>query len=312
MKVLFADTTHPSLPELLQKAGFEVHENVCTTKNDCMQIIQDYDGIIIRSKFIIDKPFLTKARKLKFIGRVGAGMENIDKEEAEALGIKCFNSPEGNRNAVAEHALGMLLSLKNNLIKAHSEVIKGKWLREANRGIELKNRTIGLVGFGNTGSTFAKKLRGMEMQILAYDKYKNNYAPDYVKETTMEDIFHEADIVSFHIPLSEETRFLANEKFFNSFRKPITFINTSRGKNLDTASLVNAMKKGKVNGACLDVLEYEAVSFENLHKEQLPEPFEYLINSEKVVLSPHIAGWTHESNVLLSSILAEKIITFIA
>ncbi|PLX23712.1 MAG: hydroxyacid dehydrogenase, partial [Salinivirgaceae bacterium] len=279
-------------------------------KEECLQIIDQYDGIIIRSKFIIDDPFLEKATKLKFIGRVGAGMENIDVEAAEKRGIKCFNSPEGNRDAVGEQALGMLLALQNNLIRANSEVRNGIWRREENRGAEIKGKTIGIIGFGNMGSTFAKKLQGMEMQILAYDKYKKNYAPAYVKETSLEKLFKESDIISLHVPLTEETRFMVNDDFLKRFSKQIIVINTARGKVLQTEALVKAMKSGKVTGACLDVLEYEATSFENLFSEKLPEAFEYLKNSERVILSPHIAGWTHESNVKLSSILAEKIIEY--
>lgn len=311
MIVLFADSTHPSLPELFIKAGFDVHENKCSNREECLAIIDQYDGIIIRSKFIIDKPFLEKATNLKFIGRVGAGMENIDLEAAEAKGVKCFNSPEGNRDAVGEQALGMLLALQNNLIKANSEVRNGIWRREENRGVEMKGKTLGIIGFGNMGSTFAKKLQGMEMHILAYDKYKTNYAPDYVKETTLKEIFAESDILSLHIPLTDETYFMVNDDFLSRFAKPIVVINTARGKVLKTSALVNAMKTGSVTGACLDVLEYEATSFENLFLEKLPEPFEYLKNSDRVILSPHIAGWTHESNVKLSSMLAEKIIEYV-
>ena len=210
MRVLFADCTHPSLPELFIEAGYEVHENKCSNKEECLHIIDQYDGIIIRSKFIIDDPFLEKATKLKFIGRFGAGMENIDVEAAEKRGIKCFNSPEGNRDAVGEQALGMLLALQNNLIRANTEVKNGIWKREENRGIEIKGKTLGIIGFGNMGSTFAKKLQGMEMQILAYDKYKTNYAPDYVKETTLEEVIEQSDILSFHVPLTEETCFMIN------------------------------------------------------------------------------------------------------
>jgi D-3-phosphoglycerate dehydrogenase len=310
MKVLFADSTHPTLPDLLENEGYIVHENKCENKEECLQIIDQYEGIIIRSKFIIDEPFLEKATKLKFIGRVGAGMENIDVEAAEKRGIKCFNSPEGNRDAVGEQALGMLLALQNNLIRANTEVKNGIWRREENRGVEIKGKTIGIIGFGNMGSTFAKKLQGMEMQILAYDKYKKKYAPDYVIETNLERIFKESDIISLHVPLTDETRFMVNDDFLKQFRNQIIVINTARGKVLQTEALVNAMKSGKVTGACLDVLEYEATSFENLFSEKLPEAFEFLKNSERVILSPHIAGWTHESNVKLSSLLAEKIIEY--
>ncbi len=308
MKILFADTTHPALPEQLAAAGFEIEQSRCKTKEECLAIIDQYEGVIIRSKFIIDEELLAKATKLKFIGRVGAGMENIDVNAAESRGIKCFNSPEGNRNAVGEHALGMLLALQNNLLRANVEVSRGQWRREANRGIELKNKTIGIVGFGNTGSAFAKKLSGMEMRILAFDKYKTNYAPDYVHETDLQTLFQECDIISFHIPLTDETLFMVDRDFLNAFHKPIVLINTSRGKIVKTRHLVDGLKNDKIKGACLDVLEYEAVSFEHLHKKALPEEFRYLCESDKVILSPHIAGWSHESNIKLSSVLAEKII----
>lgn len=308
MRILFVDTTHPSLPELLTEAGFEVHEARCRTKEECIRIVEPYEGIIIRSKFLIDEEFLKKAVNLKFIGRVGAGMENIDVDAAEQRGIKCFNSPEGNRNAVGEHALGMLLALQNNLFRANDEVSRGIWRRESNRGIELFGKTIGLIGFGNTGSAFAKKLVGMEMRILAYDKYKTDYAPDYVMETDLEQIFEESDVVSFHVPLTSETHNMGREDFFKSFQKPVVVINTSRGKVVKTRDLVTAIKSGSVSGACLDVLEYESVSFEHLHKKALPQEFRFLCESDKVILSPHIAGWTVESNIKLSSALAEKII----
>lgn len=308
MNVLFVDSTHPALPDLLLNAGFQIHEPNFATKEEYLQIIHKFDGVIIRSKFKIDEDFFKKATLLKFIGRVGAGMENIDLDAAQQYGVKCFNSPEGNRDAVGEQALGMLLSLQNNLIRANEEVKNGIWRREENRGVELKGKTIGIIGFGNMGSTFAKKLQGFEMNILAYDKYKMNYAPEYVKEVSLSEIYEYSDIVSIHVPLTDETHYLCDELFFDSFKKTIIIVNTARGKVLKTAALVSALKSGKVHAACLDVLEYEALSFENLYKKDLPEDFKYLAENERVLLTPHIAGWTHESNVKLSSTLAEKII----
>ncbi|MDA3865194.1 MAG: NAD(P)-dependent oxidoreductase [Salinivirgaceae bacterium] len=308
MNVLFADTTHPALPTLLSEAGFVVDEGKCTDKEACLAIIDRYDGIIIRSKFIIDRPFLDKATNLKFIGRVGAGMENIDTEYARQRGVLCFNSPEGNRDAVGEQTVGMLLMLQNNLLRANSEVKNGIWKREENRGVEIGGKTIGIIGFGNMGSTVAKKLRGFDMNILAYDKYKTNYAPDYVTETNLKTLFQQCDVVSIHVPLTEETHYMCNTEFFNAFEKPIVFINTARGKVLKTSALVHAMEQGKVVGACLDVLEYEAVSFENIYREKLPADFQYLCDNERAILSPHIAGWTQESNIKLSSLLAKKIV----
>jgi len=307
MKILFIDSTHPLLPKLLEDAGFKC-DLLTSMKNkeEYLAIISNYDGCIIRSKFYIDSDFLDHAVRLKFIGRVGSGMESIDVKAAESRGIVCLNSPEGNSDAVAEHAIGMLLSLFNNLHKADSEVRIGKWLREDNRGVELGSKTIGIIGFGNVGSAFAEKLSGFRCKILAYDKYKTNYAPDYVQEVDYETICKQADVVSFHVPLTSETKYMANQRFFDNCKNGVYIINTSRGKVLETSALVKAMKSGKVSGACLDVIEYEQVSFENL--SSVNPDFEWLCKSDRVILTPHIAGWTHESNIKLSTILADKII----
>ncbi len=306
-KVLFIDTTHPYLMQSLENMGFECHYFPGYTRDDFKRIAGEYEGIIIRSKIKLDKEFLQEASKLKFIGRVGAGMENIDEAYAEQKGISCLNAPEGNRDAVAEQAVGMLLMLLNNLLKADSEVRKGIWLREENRGIELGGKTVGIIGYGNTGSAFAKKLKGFDVNILAYDKYKTGFGNDPVHEVTLENLFEESDIVSLHVPLTEETTYMVNSTFINRFKKPFFLINTSRGKVVNTADLVAALEKGKVRGACLDVLEYEGLSFENLPQEQLPEPFYKLTAMKNVVLSPHIAGWTHESHYKLAAVLVEKI-----
>lgn len=307
MNILFIDSTHPLLPKLLEEAGFKCDQlTSMKSKDEYLPIISNYDGCIIRSKFFIDSEFLDHATKLKFIGRVGSGMESIDVKAAEARGIVCLNSPEGNRDAVAEHAIGMLLSLFNNLSKADSEVRIGKWLREENRGIELGSKTVGVIGFGNVGSAFAEKLSGFRCKILAYDKYKTNYAPDYVQEVDFETICKQADIISFHVPLTSETKYMANQHFFDNCKDGAYIINTSRGKVLETSALVKAIKSRKVRGACLDVLEYEQISFENL--SSVNPDFEWLCKSDRVVLTPHIAGWTHESNIKLSTILADKII----
>lgn len=309
MRVLFIDSTHVRLPEKLKKTGFDVHYLPDTPIKDIVKIIPDYEGIIIRSKIKIDKSILDSALNLKFIGRVGAGLENIDVEYAESKGIKCFNSPEGNRDAVGEQALGMLLALFNNILKADLEVRDGKWIREGNRGLEIKGKTVGIVGYGNMGSAFAQRLKGFETKVIAYDKYKFNYSDENVIEKSLEDIYEQTDILSLHVPLTEETRYMINDEFINRFKKNIYIINTARGKVLKTADLVKNMKSGKVLGAALDVLEYEQISFENLHSDdKLPEAFQYIINSNKVVLTPHIAGWTQESNIKLSEFLADKII----
>jgi D-3-phosphoglycerate dehydrogenase len=310
LKVLFVDSTHPRLPEMLYNAGFDVEYNPeKVTADNIKKIIPNYDGIIIRSKVKFDKDLIDLAKNLKFIGRVGAGLENIDVEYAESKGIKSYNSPEGNRDAVGEQALGMLLSLFNNILRADSEVRNGKWIREGNRGLEIKGKTIGIIGCGNMGSAFAQRLKGFEANVIAYDKYKFNYTNEFVTEKTLEELFEQTDILSLHVPLTDETRFMINDDFINRFKKDIYIINTARGKVLKTDDLVKNMKSGKVLGAALDVLEYEQTSFENLHSgNDLPEAFQYLIKSNKVVLTPHIAGWTQESNVKLSEFLAEKII----
>lgn len=307
-KVLLIDTVHPALNEILSSKGMLCDLDNTSSKEEILLKIQNYVGIVIRSRFKIDKDFLDKAKHLKFIARAGAGMENIDVPYAESFGIKCIHAPEGNRDAVGEHALGMLLMLFNNLKRADSEVRNGIWKREENRGYELKGKTVGIIGYGNMGSAFAQRLKGFDVEVLVFDKYKKNFGNEFIKESTLEELFEKVDVLSLHIPLTDETKYMVNSVFFNSFKKPIYVINTARGKVLNTADLVEAIKNKKVLGACLDVLEYESVSFENIDAEKLPEPFKYLINSDKVILSPHIAGWTHESHVKISQVLAEKIL----
>ncbi len=307
MKILFIDSNHSLLHEMLEKAGHTCDLNYHWTKEEIVNNIHLYDGIVIRSKIKITKDIIDKAVNLKFIARAGAGMENIDVSYAESKGIKCLHAPEGNRDAVAEHAIGMLLSIFNNLIRANKEVREGKWIREGNRGVELMGKTIGIIGYGNMGSAFADRLKGFGVKVLVYDKYKKNFGSDFIIETTLKQIFEEADVVSLHTPLTDETHYLMNDIFINNFKKNIYIINTARGKCLNTADLVKNIKSGKVLGACLDVLEYEVVSFENIDAANLPEPFQYLAQSEKVIFSPHIAGWTHESNEKIARILADKI-----
>ncbi len=310
-KVLFVDTAHPVLRQELEKMGFQCDFFPTYSRNEFEKIVGDYTGIIIRSKIKLDSHFLSHAAKLRFIGRVGAGMENIDTVFAAQKGIVCLNAPEGNRDAVGEQAVGMLLALFNNLIKADAEVRKGIWLREENRGLEIGGKTIGILGYGNTGSSFARKLRGFDVHILAYDKYKTGFGNAFVTEVSLETLFEKAEIISLHVPLTEETRYMVNTGFFRRFKHPIYLINTSRGKVVDTAALVQALETGKVRGACLDVLEYEGLSFENLEKESLPEPFQKLTTMQNVLLSPHIAGWTHQSLYKLGAVLAEKVSAFL-
>lgn len=308
MKVLFIDTVHSALEEKLFEHGYQVEHYTGWNREECLSRLSGIHGVVIRSKFKIDAEFLNHAPQLKFIARAGAGMENIDVLEAERRGVVCIHSPEGNRDAVGEHAIGMLLMLLNHLKRADLEVRQGIWKRAENRGTEIMGKTIGVIGYGNTGSRFVKKLMGFDARILVYDKYKKSFAEFWFEETDMETIWNESDIVSLHVPLTEETFYLVNEAFIHRFKKPFVLINTSRGKVVKTADLVKALQSGKITGACLDVLEYESVSFEKLDQEKLPDDFKYLLQAENVILTPHIAGWTHESNRKMSEILAEKII----
>lgn len=306
-KVLFIDTVHPLIGQELENMGFQCDYFENYLLPDYERIIYDYEGIIIRGKIRLDEKLLGKAQKLKFIARIGAGMENIDVEFAEKNGITCLNAPEGNRDAVGEHALGMLLMLLNHLRRADQEVRKGVWIREGNRGVEIQGKTVGIIGYGNMGSAFAQRLAGFDATVLAYDKYKFGYSSRFVRESTLEELMELADILSLHVPLTDETIWMVDEDFISKFKKPIWLINTSRGKVVRTASLVNGLKTGKVLGAALDVLEYEKLSFEDIHRANLPEDFKYLIQSDQVVLSPHIAGWTHESKEKMAKVIIDKI-----
>lgn len=310
MKVLIIDSIHPVFNEMLAAKGFEMVDGTQWSQEKIQTHIDEFVGVSIRSRFKIDQSFLDKCNTLKFITRAGAGMENIDVAYAEAKNIACINSPEGNRDAVGEHALGMLLMLLNRIKIADTEVRNGVWKRAENRGIEIKGKTIGLIGFGNMGSTFAKKLQGFECEILAFDPYVkvDHLKFPFVKQVTLKQLFEQTDMLSLHIPLTDETLFMVNDIFINSFKKNIYIINTARGKNLRIADLVKNLKSGKVLGACLDVLEYESTSFENLDTKTLPNDYTFLLNSESVILTPHIAGWTHESYYKLSAVLAEKVL----
>ena len=309
MNVLITDSTHPVLVEKLEAAG-----HCCCVWTDCtyeslLAEVQNYDALVVRSKIMIDRNFIDHARHLRCIGRVGAGMETIDVDYAEKLGIRCLNSPEGNRDAVGEHAVGLLLALMDKIRVADSEVRQGLWRREANRGLEIKGRTVGIIGCGNMGSAFAQRLRGFECQIVAYDKYKPvGYAPDGVEEVSLDELQQRADIVSLHVPLTDETHYMADADFFAVFAKPIYLINTSRGAVVKTADLVAAMEQGRVLGAALDVVEYEDMSKDGLDLDTLPADFRYLLESPRTVLTPHVAGWTVESKYKLAAVLADKII----
>ncbi|MGZ3882590.1 MAG: NAD(P)-dependent oxidoreductase [Bacteroidia bacterium] len=308
IRILLIDSNHSVLHETLQQAGFSCDLFWDKPKDELIKLIPGYDVLVIRSKFKITREIIDSAPKLKCIGRAGAGMENIDVAYAQSKGIVCVHAPEGNRDAVAEQAVGMLLMLFANLKRADAEVRQGIWKRAENRGVELCGKTVGIIGYGNMGSAFAQRLQGFGCKVLAYDKYKSGFGTALVKESTPEELFEACDVVSLHVPLTPETQYMVNADFIRAFKKNIYLINTARGKCVNTADLVAAMKSGKIAGACLDVLEYEAVSFEHIDPVALPEPMQYLTGSDKVILSPHIAGWTHESNYKISKLLAEKII----
>lgn len=308
MKIVFLDSVHPILEERLTAEGHSCVLADKQSKEECLETIKDANGIIIRSRFAMNEEFLQFAPKLQFIARSGAGMENIDLRYCKKRGITLYNSPEGNRNAVGEHALGMLLSLFRKLHTADREVRSGKWDREGNRGIELDGKTVGIIGYGNNGSAFAKKLQGFDVKLMAYDKYKKNFGDHFVMECSLDAILKNADVISFHIPQNQETIYMANDQFFNKIEKSIFLLNLSRGKIVQTSALVKALKSGKVLGAGLDVLEYERTSFESFFKQELPEEFTYLLKSDALIFSPHIGGWTQESYFKLSDMLADKII----
>jgi len=308
--ILFIDSAHPCMKEVLEMNGFVCDDGTKMDVKEIHTIIHKYTGIIVRSRININKDFIDKATNLQFIGRVGAGMESIDMSYAQEKNVSCFNSPEGNRDAVGEQALGMLLSLMNNLNRADRQVRNGEWIREENRGFEIKGKTIAIIGYGNMGSSFARKLKGFEANVIAYDKYKQNYSDEFVQESSWNEIVEKADILSLHVPLTEETRYLINNSIIGKFKKDFWLINTARGPVVNTADLVLALKSGKIKGAALDVIEYEETSFESLSLKNMPAPWKYLVNNDKVILTPHIAGWTEESKEKLATVLAHKIIAF--
>lgn len=312
LKVLFLDEVHPYLEEKLTEIGCICHHDYTSSKTEVTEKAKQYNGIIIRSRIPMDKDFLNANTQLLFIGRSGSGMENIDLEIAKQHHITCFNAPEANKNAVAEHALGMLLSLFNHLNLGDLDIRNGNWRRELHRGEEIAGKTVGLIGYGNNGSAFAEKLRSFGCTILAYDKYKTGFGNDFVTEVELKELQDKADVLSLHIPQNQETMFMVDSDFINRFTKPFFLINTSRGKLVDTQSLVDHLKSGKIKGACLDVLEYEKSSFSNLfEKDNCPKAFEYILNAKNVILSPHVAGWTTESYLRLSQVLAKKIIKYV-
>jgi len=306
MKILHLDTNHPLLLTQLNALGFQNDEDYTSSKETVQEKIKNYDGLIIRSRFKIDRGFIDTANNLKFIARVGAGLESIDTDYAEKKGITLIAAPEGNSNAVGEHSLGLLLSLFNKLNKADAEVRQGQWLREANRGVELDGKTVGLIGYGNMGKAFAKKLRGFEVNVLCHD-LKPHVGDANAKQVTLNELQERSDVLSLHTPETELTVNMVNTNFINAFKKPFWLINTARGKSVVTKDLVAALKLGKVQGAGLDVLEYEKSSFENLFASEMPEALSYLIEAKNVILTPHVAGWTVESNIKLAQTIVNKI-----
>lgn len=307
INILHIDSNHPLLWEQLENAGFHNEADFTSTKEEVETKIHNYHGIVIRSRFKIDKQFLDKATNLLFIARVGAGLESIDCDYAEQKGVHLIAAPEGNSNAVGEHAIGMLLSLMNKLNRADRLVREGKWIREGNRGYELEGKTVGIIGYGNMGKSFAKKLRGFNVEVIFHDILQN-IGDENAKQVSLQELQQKADVLSLHLPWTPETDKMVNAQFINSFSKPFWFINTSRGKNVVTDDLVEALESGKILGAGLDVLEYEKLSFENLFIDsEKPAAFDYLLQAENVLLTPHIAGWTHESHVKLAQTIVDKI-----
>lgn len=306
--VIFIDSVHPILEQRLTQAGFVCQRHFKTSFEELVEMLPHAYGLVLRSRFTIDAAFLAHCPQLRFIARSGSGLENIDKQACESKQIRLYNSPEGNRNAVAEHALGMLLNLLNKLNKADKEVRSGIWNREQNRGEELDGKTVGIIGYGNNGAAFAKKLRGFDVKVLAFDKYKTGFGDHFVQECTLEAIQQQADILSFHIPQNKETKYLFNQEFLKQMHKPFYLLNLSRGKIVETEVLIRGLQLGQIKGAGLDVLEYEQKSFEAFFDRQMPPACQALIQQENVVLTPHVGGWTTESYVKLSSVLADKIL----
>ena len=310
MKILHLDTNHPLLINQLSDLGFTNHEDYVSSKSEIEQNIKDYQGIVIRSRFTIDKSFLDAAANLKFIARVGAGLENIDCDYAKEKGIHLISAPEGNRNAVSEHVLGMLLSLMNRLNIADNEVRHGVWKREDNRGDELDGKTVGIIGYGNTGKALAKKLRGFDVEVIFHD-IKDGLEDAYAKQVTLNNLKERADVISLHVPLTELTNKMVDQEFINSIKKSFYLINTSRGNCVVIRDLLEGLNSGKVIAAGLDVLEYEQKSFESLFLEdEIPQDFQNLLKQQNVILTPHIAGWTRQSKVKLSQTIVDKIKAF--
>jgi D-3-phosphoglycerate dehydrogenase len=304
MKILIADSMHPSLFTMFEEHGWTYSYHPEYRREDIILALPDYDGLIIRSKTLVNREVLSAGKNLKFIGRAGAGLDLIDLEAAAAFNIQVFHAGEGNRDAVAEHALGMMLALFNNIIRADRQVRKGVWDREGNRGVELMGKTVGIIGYGNNGGATARRLSGFGCKVLAYDKYRDNYGDGFAEASSMEQITEQADVLSLHVPLTYETKFLVDDAFIAGFKKPFYLLNLSRGETASLSSIASALASGKIKGACLDVLENEKLS--KLTAEQ-QQAFDYIISCDNVVLTPHIGGWTHESYDRINEVLVRQI-----
>ncbi|HQZ78950.1 MAG: hydroxyacid dehydrogenase [Chitinophagaceae bacterium] len=303
-KIIISGKSHPFLAEQFSKKGYEVMNLPGITYSELLDIIQDAEGLVVTTRISVDQTLLKKASSLKWIGRLGSGMEMIDTAFAKSKGIQCVSSPEGNRNAVAEHVMGLLLNLLNKISSSHSEIQKGLWRRDENRGTELSGKTVAIIGYGNTGSTLARLLQPFNVTVMVYDKYKTDFAKDYIKEASLEQICKYADVISFHIPLTNETFHLADQNFFKQLQQKPVILNSSRGKIIDMAQLVQAIKDKKISGAGLDVLENE--KFETYITEEKMQ-LDWLLEQQNVILTPHIAGYSHESFFKMAEVLLHKL-----
>lgn len=309
MNVLFLDETHPILYSIFERKGWNIEVDTTSSKKEIEQKLPKYQGVIVRSRMVLDEQFIDCGTHLQFIGRPGAGLENIAVEYASAKGIQVYRSPEGNRDSVAEHGLGMILMLFNKLNSANIEVKSGVWNRKANWGEELMGKTVALIGYGVMGKAMAQRFSGFGVNCLVYDKYLSQYGDNFGTEATLETIYEKADIVSLHTPLTKETERMVNEEFISKFQKPFYLLNTARGQSVVLEDLVTALKSGKILGACLDVLEYEKTSFESMFENEKTDAFHYLSQAHNVILSPHVAGWTQQSNVKIAQFLGERIVS---
>jgi D-3-phosphoglycerate dehydrogenase len=306
-KIILTDEPHPYLISHLEQIGFECLEHYETPRAEVLALLPQCFGLLVRSRLQVDRPLLDAGQQLSFIARYGVGTEHIDLDYAAELGIPVFTSPEGSRDTVAEHSMGMLLMLMNYLGRADREVRNNLWKRGPNRGVEIKGKTVGILGYGNMGKALAQRLQGFEAEVLTFDKYKKNYGDSYAKQVSLEELQAKADIVSLHIPYEKDNHYFIDQTFIEACAKPFYLVNTARGLVLNTADLVQGLEDGKVLGAALDVLEYEEMSFAKLDLSTLPAPFQYLKQADNVVLSPHIAGWSLESKLGHAQTLAQKI-----